>query len=203
MQSCRLADSCHAPAKFREKAGEGIGGRALEGLLKFIDEHRRSGCGHEDGFEAFEREVRKRFSEAEREFIGEELERLDVTLPEVVIDRVRHRRVISGTADYMTAAGPVTVLWHRYRAAGTNGKSECPLELRAGIVEGFFTPLAARLGLWAVTHLTPAESESWFRELGGMSPSRSSLDRLRRASARSGRRGARTGRTVCACRKKR
>jgi hypothetical protein len=166
-------------AKFSDgEAGAGVGGRALEGLLKFIAEHRRSGCGHAEGFEAFEREVRKRFSEAEREFIGEELARLDVTLPEVVIDGVRHRRVVSGSAEYMTAAGPVSVLRHRYRAVGTNGQSECPLELRAGIVEGFFTPLAARLGLWAVTHLTPAEGENLFRELGGMNPSRSTLDRL-------------------------
>jgi hypothetical protein len=160
------------------EAGVGIGGRALKGLLKFIDDHRRGGCGHEGGFEGFEREVRKRFSEAEREFIGEELERLDVTLPEMIIDGVRHRRVVSGNGEYMTAAGPVSVLRHRYRAVGTNGESECPMELRAGVVEGFFTPLAARMGLWAVTHLTPAESESLFRELGGMTPSRSSLDRL-------------------------
>lgn len=160
------------------EAGVGIGGRALKGLLKFIDDHRRGGCGHEEGFEGFEREVRKRFSEAEREFIGEELERLDVTLPEIIIEGVRHRRVVSGDGEYMTAAGPVSVLRHRYRTVGTNGESECPMELRAGVVEGFFTPLAARMGLWAVTHLTPAESESLFRELGGMNPSRSSLDRL-------------------------
>lgn len=166
-------------AKFTEvKAGTEIGGAALEGLLKFIDAHRSSACSHEEGFEGFEREVRKRFSEAEREFIGEELARLDVSLPEVVINGVPHRRVVSGYGDYMTAAGPVSVLRHRYRAVGTNGESECPLELRAGVIEGFFTPLAARMGLWAVTHLTPAESEKLFRELGGMNPSRSTLDRL-------------------------
>ena len=161
-----------------EKAGTGTFGKALEGLLKFIDEHRRGAGSHEEGFEGFEREVRQRFIEAEREFIGEELSRLDVSLPEIVIDGIRHRRVVSGYGEYMTAAGPVTVLRHRYRAAGTNGPSECPMELRAGIVEGFFIPLAARMGLWAVTHLTPGESETMFRELGGMNPSRSSLDRL-------------------------
>lgn len=111
-------------------------------------------------------------------FIDEELESLDVTRSEIVIEGIRHRRVVSGYGEYMTAAGPVKVLRHRYRAVGSNGESECPMEWRAGIVEGFFTPLAARLGLWAVTHLTPEESESLFRELGGMSPSRSSLDRL-------------------------
>ncbi len=70
------------------------------------------------------------------------------------------------------------MLRHRYRAVGTNGDHECPLEWRAGMIEGFFTPLAARRALCAVTHLTPAESGSLFRELGGMTPSRSSLDRL-------------------------
>ncbi len=96
------------------------------------------------------------------------LARLDVTLPVLRIEGVLHRRVVSGYGEYMTVAGPVKVLRHRYRAAGTNGQSECPLELRAGIVEGFFTPLAARMGLWVVTHLTPAEGEQLFGELGGM-----------------------------------
>ena len=68
----------------------------------------------------------------------------------------------------MTAAGPVKVLRQRYRAAGANGASECPLELRAGIVEGFFTPLAARMGLWVLPHLTPAEGEQLFAELGAL-----------------------------------
>ena len=166
-------------AKLTEsEAGVWKGGQALKDLLKFIDEHRRGGCSHEEDFEDFERELRRRFSEAEREVVGEELARLDVTLPEIVIEGIRHRRVVSGYGEYMTAAGPVKVLRHRYRAVGTNGESECPMEWRAGIVEGFFTPLAAHLGVWAVTHLTPEESESLFRELGGMTPSRSSLDRL-------------------------
>lgn len=160
------------------KGKERVGGKALESLLRFIDDHKRRAGPKEEGFEAFEREVHRRFAEAEREFVGEELERLDVTLPEVRIDGVLYRRVVSGYGEYMTVAGPVKVLRHRYRAAGTNGSSECPLELRAGIVEGFFTPLAARMGLWVVTHLTPEEGCRLFRELGGMNPSRSTLDRL-------------------------
>lgn len=158
-----------------------IGGEALESLLSFIGERRRRAGAVEEGFEAFEHEVHRRFAEAEREFVGEELERLDVTLPEVRIGGIVHRRVISGYGEYMTVAGPVKVLRHRYRAAGTNGSSACPLELRAGIVAGFFTPLAARMGVWAVTHLTPQEGCQLFRELGGMNPSRSSLDRLPKA----------------------
>lgn len=169
-------------AKLGVLKGKGqVGGKALESLLCFIEGRR--GCAQvlDEGFEAFEREVHRRFAEAEREFVGEELERLDVTLPEVRIEGVLYRPVVRGYGEYMTAAGPVKVLRQRYRAAGTNGASECPLELRAGIVEGFFTPLAARMGLWVVTHLTPSEGQRLFHELGGMSPSRSSLDRLPKA----------------------
>jgi hypothetical protein len=70
----------------------------------------------------------------------------------------------------------MNVLRQRYRAA-----SDCPLELRAGIVERFFTPLAARLGLSVVTLLAPDEGKKLFHELRGMSPSRH-----RRAAALSG-----------------
>ena len=56
-----------------------------------------------------------------------------------------------------------------------------PLELRAGMVAGQFTPRAARQALWAVTHLTPQEVEGLFREVGNMRPSKSSLDRLPKA----------------------
>jgi hypothetical protein len=149
-----------------QQSKAGVGGKALDSLLKFIEERRRRTDSLEEGFEAFEREVHRRFAEAEREFVGEELARLDVLLPEVRIEGVLYRRVVSGVGEYMTAAGPVKVLRQRYRAAGSNGASECPLELRAGIVEGFFTPLAARMGLWVVTHLTPAEGERLFHELG-------------------------------------
>jgi hypothetical protein len=95
------------------------------------------------------------------------LARLDVTLPEVVIDGIVHRPGVTAVGEYMTAVGPVKVMRHRYRAVGTNGASECPLELRAGIVEGLFTPLAARMGVWAMTPLTSLESENLFRELPG------------------------------------
>ena len=64
-------------------------------------------------------------------------------------------------------------------------RSVVPLELRAGMVEGHWTPLAARPAMWVVAHLTPGEGEGLFAELGNMRPSKSSLDRLpKRVSAR-------------------
>ncbi len=52
------------------------------------------------------------------------------------------------------------------------------MEVRAGVVGGFFTPLAAKQATWVVAHLTPQEGEDLFALLGGMQPSKSSLDRL-------------------------
>jgi hypothetical protein len=66
-----------------------------------------------------------------------------------------------------------------YRHSGE--RCVVPLEGRAGIVAGGFTPRAARQALWAVAHLTPQETAGLFSELGGMSPSKSSLDRLPKA----------------------
>jgi hypothetical protein len=95
-------------AKLTEiEAGLWKGGLALNGLLKFIDEHQREGRGHKGGFESFEHEVSKRFRKEQRLFIREELESLDRTLPKIVIEGKRHRRVVSGHGKYMTPAGLV------------------------------------------------------------------------------------------------
>jgi hypothetical protein len=52
------------------------------------------------------------------------------------------------------------------------------LDVRAGVIGGFWTPLAAKQATWVVAHLTPKEGEDLFARLGGMQPSKSSLDRL-------------------------
>jgi len=61
------------------------------------------------------------------------------------------------------------------------GHTVCPLELRAGIIEGSWTPLAAKQATWVVAHLTPKEGEELFALLGNMQPSISTLDRLPKA----------------------
>ncbi len=77
-------------------------------------------------------------------------------------------------------SGEVRVERSLYRAA--NGeRAISAMELQAGIVEGYWTPLAAELGAWVVAQLTPAEGAELFQRIGGMQPSRSSLDRLVRA----------------------
>ena len=146
---------------------------ALERLEAAISQVRGQ---HEGNFERLERELHALFVTAERELLGEELERLDIDVPSVLVEGEVHHRVLRGTETYTSAAGAVTVTRSLYRS----GKSSAvvPMELRAGMVAGHWTPLAARQALWVVTHLTPGEGERLFRELGNMRPSKSSLDRL-------------------------
>jgi hypothetical protein len=87
--------------------------------------------------------------------------------------------VYRGEKSYLGAAGEVRVARSLYRAKG-GGEAICPLEMQAGIVDGYWTALAARQGVWVTAQLPPAEGEALFRELGNMAPSKSSLDRLSR-----------------------
>ena len=130
----------------------------------------------EQDFERFEREVHQRFVTAERAVLAGELQRLDVDVPELTIGGRRHRRVLRATETYLSAAGPITVQRTLYRAGSE--RAVVALELRAGIIGGYWTPLAARHASLLVAHLTPQECADTLRELGNMSPSKSSLDRL-------------------------
>jgi hypothetical protein len=128
--------------------------------------------------ECFERELHDYIVAVERDVLAEELARLDVDLPAVTIEGELYRRVVRCEETYTSAAGPVRVMRSLYRRLGEGERTLCPLELRAGIVEGRWTPLAARQATFVVAHLTPQEGEALFRELGNMTPSKSSLDRL-------------------------
>jgi hypothetical protein len=127
---------------------------------------------------SFERELHAAFAAAEAEAIGEELRRFDIDLPVVMIAGVAHRRVLRSEAEYFTAAGPVRVERTLYSTRDEGERASCPMELRAGVVEKLWTPLAAKQATWVVAHVTPQEGEDLFDLLGGMAPSRSALDRL-------------------------
>ena len=130
----------------------------------------------EQDFESFERAVHERFVAAERAVLAGELQRLDVDVPEVTIGGRCLRRVLRSTETYLSGVGPITVQRTLYRTGSE--PAVVALELRAGIVAGHWTPLAARQASVLVAHMTPQESVDTLRELGNMSPSRSSLDRL-------------------------
>ncbi len=158
---------------------------AMDKLRRFLEERRKAGKPA-TSFEQFEDELHRVVSEVECEAVGEELERHDVEAPLVEIDGVPHRRVVRCEETYFSPAGPVRVERSLYATrAGVGEHAACPLELRAGIVEGKWTPRAAKQALWFVANLTPGAVEELYQRLGGLMPSKTSLDRLpKRVSGR-------------------
>ena len=132
------------------------------------------------GFEDFERELHALFAQTECAVTEEALARHDVDLPFVFIDGEMHRRACRCAQTYLTAAGPATVTRTLYRAR-RGERAVAALERNVGIVEGYWTPLAARHGALLVSHLTPGDAEEVLTTLGHMRPSKSSLDRLPKA----------------------
>ena len=132
------------------------------------------------GFEDFERELHALFAQTECAVTEEALARHDVDLPLVFINSEMHRRACRCAQTYLTAAGTVSVTRTLYRAR-RGERAVAALEGKVGIVEGYWTPLAARQGAMLVSHLTPRDAEEVLATLGHMQPSKSSLDRLPKA----------------------
>ena len=150
---------------------------AMERLEEFLKERRSSKTTVVD-FEKFEKDLHSMVTQVEQEAVAHELTKLDIDAPVVEIDGVPHRQVIRCEETYFGAAGPVRVMRSLYSTRAAGERAVCPMELRAGIVEGRWTPLAAKQATWVVAHLTPKEGEELFQEMGNMQPSKSSLDRL-------------------------
>ena len=172
MEFCHTNSSLHSPAAQR--------------LVEFIQTRRekwatQTDLSNEDKFESFEQDLHALVMVLECELVSEELSRYDMAAKEIEVEGKVYRRGVRLPETYLTAAGRVSVERHLYYPVGEKGQSICPLELRSGIIAGYFTPQAARQGAFAMAHLTPGESAELFGEIGNMQPSRSSLDRLTKA----------------------
>jgi len=152
--------------------------KAVRQLSEFLSEHRQQWADHLPDLETFERGLHTHLLAIERELMAEELAQYDVAAKQITVNGVVYDQAMEDTETYLTSAGEVVVKRHLYRPAGRSTRHVCPLELQAGIVEGFFTPMAARQAAYMVAHLPPATSAALFIELGSMRPSASSLDRL-------------------------
>jgi hypothetical protein len=152
--------------------------RAIQHLGQFVLDWQEEWADGTPDFEQFERELHEYVMAIERELLTEELNRYDVTAKQVEVEGVKYRYTVTSSETYLSAAGHITVTRNLYRPSGRGSRSICPLELRAGIIGGHWTPRAARQAAYVMAHLTPGNSEALFDELGSMRPSRSSLDRL-------------------------
>ena len=98
------------------------------------------------GFGEFERGLHARVMAFEREMVADEMRAADIDVEAVKIEGTTYRRVLRAEEEYLTAAGPVRVMRSLYKDHTDEGaRAIVPLELRIGILEGFWTPLAAQL----------------------------------------------------------
>jgi len=129
-------------------------------------------------FSQLEKELHQKFAQAEREAMKQLLESYDWCLSKFKSeDGQSYVHSSRNKKRYMTLAGEVIIERSLYRAE-RNGPTFCPLELNTGLIEGFWSPQAAKQAIQLVSQLTPVEVESIFKEFGLMNPSKSSLDRL-------------------------
>ncbi len=126
-------------------------GEGLERLNRYVEElvQRKKPIV---SVEIFEREVRQLIAEVEQEVVAEGLSQFDMDAPVVEVDGRRYTQVFRGPKRYLSAAGEVRVERSLYRAQ-PGEKAICPLEMQAGIVDGYWTPLAARQGVWVTAQL--------------------------------------------------
>jgi ribosomal 50S subunit-associated protein YjgA (DUF615 family) len=103
-------------------------------------------------FEKAEQAIRELVVELEKSMVQETLSQYDINTPTVVRDGKVYRQVLRQNKTYTSAADPVKVERSLYRV---EGQCICPLELQAGIIEGYWTPTAARLGCYVTAQLSP------------------------------------------------
>lgn len=165
--------ACHALAA--ESTPQEI--PSMKALLNHIHDRRASSAPVED-FAAYERQLRALLAAVERDLVAEELQRHDVNVPEVLINGVSYRQVLRCPDTYLSLAGEIRVERSLYRNTTEGEHTLCPMELSAGIVEGYWSPEAAKLATYSIAQMTPGVAADFFERVGGMTPSKRSLDRL-------------------------
>ena len=164
------------------EARRGFHDRVLDGIRKFLEDHAMQGKTGAREFYDFEKSLHERLLQAEREIVGDVMAASDVDADAIEIEGRVHRRVLRSRQTYMTACGEVEVeRWLYKDRADPTAHALAALDLRLGIVEGFWTQRAAQQASWVVTQMTPKNAEELFERVGNMDPSKSSLDRLPKA----------------------
>ena len=163
-----------------EHSEEGRQSPASQRLREFLRARPQAWQEGTPEFEQFERELHEQVMALEREWVAEELARYEVQAERIEVGGESYQPVLQAAETYLSVAGPVRVERHRYRPVGRTAKSRCPVELRAGIINGYWTPQAACHGAFVRAQLPAGAAEALFQELGAMQPSRSTLDRLPR-----------------------
>lgn len=150
---------------------------ALKSLVAFLQERKPQPDQGPVELEAFEGKVHDLVADFECEILASQLASYDVDAHYVRVDGVRYRKAIRAEKTYVGQCGPLRVERNLYAPVG-GGPTICPLELKSGVIEGTWTPRAARIMATMVTEVPPSDAARLIAEFGGMRPSSSSLDRL-------------------------
>ena len=147
-------------------------------LQEFLARRQSLAVSELESFEDYEQELGVLMRKVECELKASELARYDVETDTIVVDGQEYRKVLSKEPKtYGSSSGPLTVGRNLFRPTG-GGKCVCALELRAGVVGSWCTPLLARQVGFLMGHMTSLATTQVFGEFGIDGPSQSSCDRL-------------------------
>ena len=132
--------------------------------------------------EAFEDGIAADANRLSTEILRTALVSLDIQQPSIIHNGPQYHRADQTKARVLSSFGVIEYMRTRYRRRGV--PSVFPCDVRAGLLEGFWTPRAGRIALHLLCSLTPRECVKAFRQQGGMCPSVSSLVRLYDAAGR-------------------
>lgn len=151
---------------------------SFEQLRSFVTRELESPVEGTGSLESFERELRRRLQALEAQAMKEYVSRYDMDAERIEVGGEKFRRKGRAQKEYHALSGTFVLERTLYVPCGSAGRAIVPLELRAGMVEGTWTPLLARVMARTVASTTPKEAAEIFEEFGGAAPSTSSLDRL-------------------------
>jgi hypothetical protein len=156
--------------------------RVLDAVHTFLQDQAMAGKTGAREFNEFEKALHERMLEAEREILADVMSASDVDADAITVAGKVHRRVLRSKQTYMTAAGEVQVeRWLYKDRSDPTAHALAALDIRLGIVEGFWTQRSASQACWVVAQMTPGQGAKLFARVGNMAPSKSTLDRLPKA----------------------
>ena len=133
-------------------------------------------------YAAFQRAMVEKVGILERRADEAALAALDVDLPQVLINRVLHTRVVRSATSFMGLAGAAQVTRSLYRLVGQrNAPIVDPVALRAGAVRGEWLPATAREMAFEVQQRTSREAEASGKRLGRLPYSHASFEQVAHA----------------------
>jgi hypothetical protein len=128
-------------------------------------------------FQQIEQCIQRCIIEAGQQLIEQMLAMYDIADPMILYQEKRYHKALESEKTYQSLLGPVKVKRSLYRNK-KHRETICPMEKLTGIVEGFWTPQAAKTAILFLTELPSEKTKTLLSQAGLMQPSSSSLDRL-------------------------